>query len=142
MRVVAPDRRPPVPAWGFAGLALLPLIVAWAGYRYGWGGPLLDLGALWGLVLLGIFAGMIGASGALRGRWMPAYLALLAAMVPLMALWTGMMDLPQTVAAGLVLILVLDLWAARAGLMPEWWPRLKLGFTVVAGVLLLAPLIG
>lgn len=142
MRAVAPDRRPPVAAWGFAALALLPLLASWAGYRYGWGGPVLELGAIWGMALLGLAAGMVAASGSLRGLWGPAYLAVIAAMTPLPMVWTGTMTLPQALASAFVLILGLDLWAARAGLVPDWWPRLKLGFTVVAAALLLAPDLG
>lgn len=142
MRAVAPDRRPPVAAWGFALIAAIPLFVAWIGFRAGWPGPVRELGTFWAFGLLGVSAGMIAAAGGLRGRWVPAYLALVLAMLPIMPIWTTHLTAAQAMAAGHVLMLGLDLWMARVGLLPEWWPRLKLGLTVITAALLLAPELG
>ena len=54
MRAVAPDRRPPLAAWGLAALSLAPLVVFWAGHRQGWVGSAAESALLWGLVLLGL----------------------------------------------------------------------------------------
>ena len=142
MRAVAPDRRPPVQAWGLAALALWPLVAAWAGYRFGWRFPAREVADIWGLVLLGLFAGVIAAATFLRGRWLHAYLLLIGLALLLAVFLLGLASLAESVSAGFVLIFGLDLWMARAGLMPEWWPRLKLGVTILAVVLLLAPTIG
>lgn len=148
MRAVAPDRRPPLAAWGLAALSLAPLVVFWAGHRQGWVGSAAELALLWGLVLLGLSSGLIAAPAVLRKRWLLAYAAVGVPVLGVAALgvvhagaqlWIGSDALMQAVILGLILILGLDLWAARIGLVPEWWPRLKLGFTVLAGVLLLAP---
>ena len=148
MRAVAPDRRPPPAAWGLAALALAPLVVFWAGHRQGWVGSAAESALFWGLVLLGLSAGLIAAPAVLRKRWLLAYVAVgvpvlggvgLAVIQASPQLWIGSATLMRAETVGLILILGLDLWAARVGLVPEWWPRLKLGFTVLAGVLLLAP---
>ena len=142
MRAVAPDRRPPVAAWGFAALALAPLGLSWAGGRFGWPGPFHAAGVLWAMILLGLSAGMVAGPLALRGRWGGALAALVVLMMTMAVLWSAPAQLDQAVLLGLALVYLIDLWAARIGLMPEWWPRLKLGFTVVAGALLLSPGIG
>ncbi len=142
MRAAAPDRRPPPASWGLAGLALLPLIACWAGYRYGWAGPAQAACGLWGLVLLGLSAGLIAAPAVLRKHWPLAYAAVGVPVLGAALVWFGRADLAEAVSVGLMAILGLDLWAARQGLVPDWWPRLKLGFTVLAVALLLAPMIG
>lgn len=142
MRPVAPDRRPPVPAWGLAGLVLLPLIISWFADRFGWSGHAYELGGLYGLILLGFAAGAIAAPELMRGRWR---LAVLGCAVPVLAISLLMglvLDIRQVAALGLVLIFGLDLWAERVGRVPAWWARLKGGFTILAVVLLLGPTIG
>ncbi|MBA4490105.1 hypothetical protein [Paracoccus sp. S1E-3] len=148
MKPVAPDRRPPLAAWGLAALALSPLVVFWAGYRQGWVGSAAEEALLWGLVLLGLSSGLIAAPAVLRRHWPLAYAAVGVPVMGVAALWLvqagaglwiGSAELMRAEILGLVAILVPDLWAARVGLVPEWWPRLKLGFTILAVALLLAP---
>lgn len=142
MRAVAPDRRPPPAAWGFAGIALLPLLLGFMGYRLGWTAPMRELAEIWALVLLGLFSGVVATSSFLRDRWAAAYLLLIAlalAFTGLVLPAAYVMNLAEACSLGFTLVLGVDLWVARAGLMPEWWPRLKLGFTILAVVLLLGP---
>ncbi|MFV0408886.1 MAG: hypothetical protein ACK5LJ_04060 [Paracoccus sp. (in: a-proteobacteria)] len=142
MRPVAPDRRPPVAAWGFAGLVLLPLIASWFADWFGWLSHVYEAGGLYGLILLGFAAGAIAAPELMRGRWRLAFLGCAVPVLAMGLLMGFVLDIRQIAALGLVLIFGLDLWAERAGRVPAWWPRLKGGFTILAVALLLGPGIG
>lgn len=142
MRPVSPDRRPPLVAWGFAALALAPLVAAWAAHRYGWAGPWRAAGDLWAMLVFGLSVGMIAGPALIAGRMGAALACVSAALAMLGLMLAGLATLAEAVLLGLTLIWLMDLWAAREGLVPAWWPRLKLGLTVLAAALLLGRVVG
>jgi hypothetical protein len=143
--ITAADQIPRPALWlGVAGL--IPFVATAIQVGVSWpleprfNGPALYTLQLYGAVILSF---MGGAQWGLTVRdqpygaeWRRYGMSVVPALIAWAGLWLGGRNGLLTLAGGLCLLLIYDLWTVTRGEAPAWYGRLRIGLTVIAALAL------